>query len=64
MISKQERYEFRKARSRNRLFENGINRMRLSVYRSTKYLYEQVVDDKVQLNMTKDAAKAAWREKP
>lgn len=24
---------------------------------------EQVVDDKVQLNMTKDAAKAAWREK-
>jgi hypothetical protein len=25
---------------------------------------EQVVDDKVQLNMTKDAAKAAWREKP
>lgn len=23
---------------------------------------EQVVDDKVQLNMTKDAAKAAWRE--
>lgn len=24
---------------------------------------EQVVDDTVQLNMTKDAAKAAWREK-
>ena len=24
---------------------------------------EQVEDDKVRLNMTKDAAKAAWREK-
>jgi len=24
---------------------------------------EQVVDDRVQLNLTKDAAKAAWREK-
>ncbi|MBR7620497.1 DUF2171 domain-containing protein [Phenylobacterium sp. 20VBR1] len=24
---------------------------------------EQIADDKVQLNMTKDAAKAAWREK-
>ncbi|WP_310542189.1 DUF2171 domain-containing protein [Phenylobacterium sp.] len=25
---------------------------------------EQIVDQKVQLNMTKDAAKAAWRERP
>ncbi|MES2724800.1 MAG: DUF2171 domain-containing protein [Pseudomonadota bacterium] len=25
---------------------------------------EQIIDQKVQLNMTKDAAKAAWREKP
>ena len=24
---------------------------------------EQIADDKVQLNLTKDAAKAAWREK-
>ena len=24
---------------------------------------EQIADDKVHLNMTKDAAKAAWREK-
>jgi len=24
---------------------------------------DQVADDKVQLNLTKDAAKAAWREK-
>ncbi|HQT53149.1 MAG: DUF2171 domain-containing protein [Phenylobacterium sp.] len=25
---------------------------------------EQIIDQKVQLNMTKDAAKAAWRERP
>lgn len=46
MISKQERYEFRKVRSRNRLLENGIKRLRLSVYRGAKHLYAQVVDDK------------------
>ena len=45
MISKQQRYEFRKERSRKRLLENGIKRPRLSVYRSAKYLYAQVVDD-------------------
>ena len=45
MISKQERYEFRKIRSRNRLFENGIRRPRLSVYRGAKNIYAQVVDD-------------------
>lgn len=45
MISKQERYEFRKIRSRNKLFQNGIKMPRLSVYRGTKYIYAQVVDD-------------------
>ena len=45
MISKQERYEFRKMRSRNNLFANGIKRLRLSVYRGNKYIYAQVVDD-------------------
>ena len=45
MISKQERYEFRKVRSRNNLFEHGIKRPRLSVYRGNKYIYAQVVDD-------------------
>ncbi len=45
MISKQERYEFRKVRSRNRLFENGIRMPRLSVYRGAKHIYAQVVDD-------------------
>jgi large subunit ribosomal protein L18 len=45
MISKQERYEFRKIRTRNSLFEHGIKLPRLSVYRGTKYIYAQVVDD-------------------
>ncbi len=45
MISKQERYEFRKMRSRNNLFSNGIKRLRLSVYRGNRYIYAQVVDD-------------------
>ncbi|MEK7721036.1 MAG: 50S ribosomal protein L18 [Elusimicrobiota bacterium] len=45
MISKQERYEFRKIRSRNKLFDHGIKRPRLSVYRGARYLYAQVVDD-------------------
>jgi large subunit ribosomal protein L18 len=45
MITKQERYQFRKDRSRRRLLEGGIRRPRLSVYRSDKYIYAQVVDD-------------------
>lgn len=45
MISKQHRYEFRKTRSRRKLFENGIKRPRLSVYRGAKNIYAQVVDD-------------------
>jgi len=45
MATKQERYEFRKARSRARLMEGGIRRPRLCVYRSAKYVYAQVVDD-------------------
>ena len=51
MISKQERYEFRKIRSRNSLFGNGIHKLRLSVYRGTKYIYAQVVDDKKGLTL-------------
>jgi len=45
MITKQDRYQFRKERSRKKLFQNGIRRPRLSVYRSDKYIYAQVVDD-------------------
>jgi len=46
MITKHQRYNFRKVRSRNKLFERGINRPRLSVFRSAKYIYAQVIDDK------------------
>jgi large subunit ribosomal protein L18 len=45
MISKQERYQFRKDRTRKNLQANAFTRPRLSVYRSAKYLYAQVVDD-------------------
>ncbi|MFA5162642.1 MAG: 50S ribosomal protein L18 [Elusimicrobiales bacterium] len=45
MTTKQERYEYRKARSRNRLCAAGIEKPRLSVYRSLRYLYAQIVDD-------------------
>lgn len=45
MISKQERYNFRKSRSRSKLLLNGIHRPRLAVYRSARYLYAQVIDD-------------------
>lgn len=46
MISKQERYEFRKERSRKKLFVNGIHLPRLAVYRSSRYMYAQVIDDR------------------
>lgn len=45
MITKQERYNLRKERTKKRLFENGINRPRLSVTRSNRYVYAQVIDD-------------------
>jgi len=45
MISKQERYQFRKDRSRRKLQGNAFTRPRLSVYRSGRYMYAQVVDD-------------------
>jgi len=45
MATKQERYQYRKDRTRKNLTANGFNRPRLSVYRSLKYIYAQVVDD-------------------
>ncbi|MBI4803479.1 MAG: 50S ribosomal protein L18 [Elusimicrobia bacterium] len=45
MISKREKYRFRKDRTRKNLLSAGSARPRLSVYRSDKYLYAQVVDD-------------------
>lgn len=45
MATKQERYQYRKDRSRGRLLQNGVRRPRLSVYRSLKYIYAQIIDD-------------------
>lgn len=45
MATKQERYQFRKDRSRRKLLENGVRRPRLSVYRSGRHIYAQVIDD-------------------
>lgn len=45
MITKQDRYQFRKERVRRNLLRNGISRPRLAVYRSLRYMYAQVIDD-------------------
>jgi len=45
MIIKQERYLLRKERTRKKLFKNGITKPRLSVKKSNKYIYTQVIDD-------------------
>jgi len=45
MITKQERYILRKERTRKKLFKNGLTKPRLSVKKSNKYIYTQVIDD-------------------
>jgi len=45
MITKQQRYQFRKERTRRNLVATGSLHPRLSVYRSLKYMYAQIVDD-------------------
>ena len=45
MATKQERYQFRKARTQRKLQAAGLERPRLSVYRSLKYIYASVIDD-------------------
>ncbi|HOJ85922.1 MAG TPA: 50S ribosomal protein L18 [Elusimicrobiales bacterium] len=45
MITKYERYHLRKERTRRKLFERGITKPRLSVKRSNKYIYAQLIDD-------------------
>lgn len=45
MITKQKRYMLRKERTRRKIFQSGISMPRLSVFRSNKYIYAQVVDD-------------------
>ncbi|MEF3279651.1 MAG: 50S ribosomal protein L18 [Elusimicrobiota bacterium] len=45
MITKNQRYNLRKERTRKKLFKNGINKPRLSVKKSNRYVYAQVIDD-------------------
>ncbi len=45
MITKKERYLLRKERTRKKIFANGITKPRLSVTRTNKYVYAQVIDD-------------------
>ncbi len=58
MNTKAERYEFRKLRSRSKLFGTP-ERPRLSVYRSLKHIYAQVIDDVSQQTL----AAASTRDK-
>lgn len=47
MITKRDKYLFRKERVRRNLFRSGVTswRPRLAVYCSLKYMYAQIVDD-------------------
>ncbi|MDD2772629.1 MAG: 50S ribosomal protein L18 [Elusimicrobiales bacterium] len=45
MITKQDRYQYRKARTRRNIMVAANPRPRLAVYRSLRYLYAQIVDD-------------------
>ncbi len=45
MMTPKELFERRKARTRTRLRKNSQGRVRLSVFRSGKHIYAQVIDD-------------------
>lgn len=45
MIDKQERYQLRKERTKNKIRKYSFGKPRLSVFRSNKYVYAQIVDD-------------------
>lgn len=45
MKDKATRFEYRRDRTRNKLREASLDRPRLAVFRSLKYIYAQVIDD-------------------
>ena len=45
MKDKWTRYEYRKGRSRRKIAEKANGRPRLTVHRSLKYIYAQIIDD-------------------
>ncbi|MGH6942909.1 MAG: 50S ribosomal protein L18 [Geminicoccaceae bacterium] len=45
MVKPAERFERRKRRTRHALRQNGGSRPRLSVFRSSKHIYAQLIDD-------------------
>lgn len=45
MMTPKELFERRKARTRTRLHKNSKGRVRLCVFRSSKHIYVQVIDD-------------------
>ena len=66
MLKKTELYERRKNRSRFHVRQNGQGRPRLSVFRSNKHIYAQIIDDAsghtlVSASSTEAALRAAER---
>jgi large subunit ribosomal protein L18 len=59
MLSKNDLFERRKKRSRYKLRKSGGGRLRLSVFRSSKHIYAQLIDD----NAGKTLAAASTVEK-
>jgi large subunit ribosomal protein L18 len=60
MLKKTELYERRKNRSRFHVRQNGQSRPRLSVFRSNKHIYAQVIDDRKGVTLA--AASSLERE--
>jgi large subunit ribosomal protein L18 len=60
MISKQEKYQIRSVRTRRKLLDHDVIKPRLSVFRSTRYIYAQVIDD--SQGKTVAAASSAEKE--
>ena len=59
MLSKNELFERRKKRSRYKLRKSGDGRPRLSVFRSSKHIYVQLIDDNAGKTLAA-ASTAVW----